>query len=62
MLKLLSHTARNFPGVFYHGKASAVLPVIVRILPFFAETAIQSVIYLIVRYLAFFLLSFREVR
>jgi len=27
VLKLISHTARNFPGVFYHGKASAVLPV-----------------------------------
>ncbi|KAF9601548.1 hypothetical protein IFM89_020376 [Coptis chinensis] len=39
VLKLLSHTARNFPGVFYHGKANAVLPVIGRILPFFAEPA-----------------------
>ncbi|RZR96261.1 hypothetical protein BHM03_00025245 [Ensete ventricosum] len=29
VLKLLSHTARNFPGVFYHGRAAAVLPVIV---------------------------------
>ncbi|XP_023529566.1 serine/threonine-protein kinase ATR [Cucurbita pepo subsp. pepo] len=42
VLKLLSHTARNFPGVFYHGKASAVLPVVGRILPFFAEPAIQA--------------------
>lgn len=37
VLKLLSHTAKNFPGVFYHGQASAVIPVIGRILPFFAE-------------------------
>ncbi|KAI3441185.1 Non-specific serine/threonine protein kinase [Psidium guajava] len=40
VLKLISHTARNFPGVFYHGKASAVLPVIGRIIPFFAEPAL----------------------
>lgn len=39
VLKLISHTARNFPGVFYHGKASAILPVIGRILPFFTEPA-----------------------
>ncbi|KAG9442834.1 hypothetical protein H6P81_018688 [Aristolochia fimbriata] len=37
VLKLLSHTARNFPGVFFHGKAAAVLPIIGRIIPFFAE-------------------------
>lgn len=42
VLKLISHTARNFPGVFYHGKATAVLPVIGRILPFFAEPAFRS--------------------
>ncbi|XP_007041728.2 PREDICTED: serine/threonine-protein kinase ATR isoform X1 [Theobroma cacao] len=42
VLKLISHTAKNFPGVFYHGKASAVLPVIGRILPFFAEPAFRS--------------------
>ncbi|XP_057966398.1 serine/threonine-protein kinase ATR [Malania oleifera] len=42
VLKLLSHTAKNFPGVFYHGKASAILPVIGRILPFFAEPAFCS--------------------
>lgn len=39
VLKLLTHTAKNFPGVFFHGKASAVIPVICRILPFFAEPA-----------------------
>ncbi|XVE93918.1 hypothetical protein REPUB_Repub01dG0235600 [Reevesia pubescens] len=42
VLKLISHTARNFPGVFYHGKPSAILPVIGRILPFFAEPAFRS--------------------
>ncbi|XP_056170174.1 serine/threonine-protein kinase ATR isoform X2 [Syzygium oleosum] len=42
VLKLISHTARNFPGVFYHGKASAVLPVIGRIIPFFAEPALRN--------------------
>ncbi|KAL5561258.1 hypothetical protein UlMin_031005 [Ulmus minor] len=42
VLKLISHLAKNFPGVFYHGKASAILPVIGRILPFFAEPAFRS--------------------
>ncbi|KAL5978487.1 hypothetical protein ACLOJK_029604 [Asimina triloba] len=42
VLKLLSHTARNFPGVLFHGKASAILPIIGRILPFFAEPAFLS--------------------
>ncbi|KAK9109353.1 hypothetical protein Sjap_017413 [Stephania japonica] len=37
ILKLVSHTARNFPGVFFSGRASAVLPVVGRVLPFFAE-------------------------
>ncbi|KAL2937004.1 Serine/threonine-protein kinase ATR [Bienertia sinuspersici] len=37
VLKLLNQTAKIFPGVFYHGKANAVLPVIGRLLPFFAE-------------------------
>ncbi|RWW74347.1 hypothetical protein BHE74_00017711, partial [Ensete ventricosum] len=41
VLKLLSHTARNFPGVFYHGRAAAVLPVIGRVLPFLAEPAFR---------------------
>lgn len=43
VLKLLTHTAKNFPGVFYHGKAAAVLPIIGRILPFFAEPAFRWV-------------------
>ncbi|KAL7118480.1 hypothetical protein ACP275_02G004300 [Erythranthe tilingii] len=42
VLKLLSHTAKNFPGVFFHGKANAVLPVIGRILCFFAEPVFRS--------------------
>nr|XP_048336390.1 serine/threonine-protein kinase ATR-like isoform X3 [Ziziphus jujuba var. spinosa] len=42
VLKLLSHIARNFPGVFYHGKPSAILPVVGRILPFFAESVFRS--------------------
>ncbi|KAI3955847.1 hypothetical protein MKW98_006207 [Papaver atlanticum] len=42
VLKLLSHTARNFPGVYFHGKASAVIPVICRVLPFFAEPEFRS--------------------
>ncbi|KZV39346.1 serine/threonine-protein kinase ATR [Dorcoceras hygrometricum] len=42
VLKLLAHTAKNFPGVFYHGKASAVVPVLCRIIPFFAEPAFRS--------------------
>ncbi|KAL0383893.1 UNVERIFIED_CONTAM: Serine/threonine-protein kinase ATR [Sesamum radiatum] len=40
-LSLPHLTAKNFPGVFYHGKASAVLPVIGRVLPFFAEPAFR---------------------
>ncbi|KAI3718255.1 hypothetical protein L6452_19118 [Arctium lappa] len=42
VLKLLTHTVKNFPGVFFHGKASAILPIICRILPFFAEPSFCS--------------------
>uniref|UniRef100_A0A2N9HIL2 Serine/threonine-protein kinase ATR n=1 Tax=Fagus sylvatica TaxID=28930 RepID=A0A2N9HIL2_FAGSY len=42
VLKLISHTAKNFPGVFYHGKATAILPVLGRVLPFFAEPSFRS--------------------
>ncbi|KAJ7967115.1 serine/threonine-protein kinase ATR [Quillaja saponaria] len=42
VVKLISHASRNFPGVFYHGKASAVLPIIGRMLPFFAEPAFRN--------------------
>ncbi|XP_039135080.1 serine/threonine-protein kinase ATR isoform X2 [Dioscorea cayenensis subsp. rotundata] len=41
VLKLLSHTARNFPGVFFHGRSAAVLPAFGRILPFLAEPAFR---------------------
>ncbi|XP_074312882.1 serine/threonine-protein kinase ATR isoform X2 [Silene latifolia] len=42
VLKLVNHTAKNFPGVFYDGKSDVVLPIIGRILPFFAEPAFRS--------------------
>ncbi|XP_042464961.1 serine/threonine-protein kinase ATR-like isoform X2 [Zingiber officinale] len=42
VLKLLSYTARNYPGVFFHGQAAAVLPVVGRVFPFFAEPAFCS--------------------
>lgn len=37
ILKLISSIARTFPGVFYHGKASAILPAVGRMLLFFTE-------------------------
>lgn len=42
VLKLLSHTAKNFPGVFYHGNSNAVLPLLGRIIPFFAEPSFRG--------------------
>ncbi|KAK7280606.1 hypothetical protein RJT34_25671 [Clitoria ternatea] len=42
VVKLISHTSRNFPGVFYHGKPSAVLPLLARIIPFFAQPSFRS--------------------
>ncbi|KAL8172264.1 hypothetical protein V2J09_024068 [Rumex salicifolius] len=42
LLKLLNYVAKNSPGVFYHGKAGAILPLIGRILPFFAEPAFHA--------------------
>ncbi|CAK9138807.1 unnamed protein product, partial [Ilex paraguariensis] len=36
---LFIHTVKFFPGVFYHGKVTAVIPIIGRILPFFAKPA-----------------------
>ncbi|GMH13512.1 hypothetical protein Nepgr_015353 [Nepenthes gracilis] len=42
VLKLLTHTAKYFPGVFYRGKANAVLPIIGRIVPFFAEPSFHA--------------------
>ncbi|ESQ47406.1 hypothetical protein EUTSA_v10027615mg [Eutrema salsugineum] len=37
VLKLVGHTARILPGVFYHGDPAAILPVIAHIMPFFSE-------------------------
>uniref|UniRef100_J3MHR6 Serine/threonine-protein kinase ATR n=1 Tax=Oryza brachyantha TaxID=4533 RepID=J3MHR6_ORYBR len=42
VLKLLSYTAGKFPGVFFHGRATDVIRVIGRVLPFFAEPNFQS--------------------
>ncbi|KAM6558479.1 hypothetical protein CsatA_027718 [Cannabis sativa] len=42
ILKLITQIAKIFPGVFYHGKASSILPVLGRILPFLAEPAFRS--------------------
>lgn len=42
ILKLLCHTVKNYPGVFYHGKASAVLPIVGQVFPFFAESTISG--------------------
>ncbi|GLT42972.1 hypothetical protein SLA2020_169490 [Shorea laevis] len=42
VLRLISHISKNFPGVFYRGRASSILPVVGRILPFFAEPAFRS--------------------
>ncbi|CAO2815672.1 unnamed protein product [Amaranthus hypochondriacus] len=42
VLKLLNHITKNFPGVFYNGKVNAVLPVIGRLLPFFAEPTFRG--------------------
>ncbi|XP_062019493.1 serine/threonine-protein kinase ATR isoform X1 [Rosa rugosa] len=42
VLRLIGYAAKYFPGAFYHGKASAILPMIGRILPFFAEPAFRS--------------------
>ncbi|KAK1414808.1 hypothetical protein QVD17_30567 [Tagetes erecta] len=42
ILKLLTHTVKIFPGVFFHGNPTAVFPIISRILPFFAEPSFCS--------------------
>ncbi|XP_050363920.1 serine/threonine-protein kinase ATR [Argentina anserina] len=42
ILRLIGYTAKHFPGVFYHGKAGAILPMLGRILAFFAEPAFRS--------------------
>jgi serine/threonine-protein kinase ATR len=53
-VKLITRTAINYPGVYYHGKATATLPVIARLLPFFADPLFRSIFFL--TYLFFFLL------
>ncbi|KAJ3693956.1 hypothetical protein LUZ60_009436 [Juncus effusus] len=42
VLKLLTYTANKHPGVFFHGRAAAVLPTIGRIFPFLAEPTFSS--------------------
>ncbi|CAM8899357.1 unnamed protein product [Rhodiola kirilowii] len=42
VLKLVSHCAKRFPGVFFHGKAGAVLPVMARVIPFLADPAFSE--------------------
>ncbi|ERM96275.1 hypothetical protein AMTR_s00001p00163670 [Amborella trichopoda] len=37
ILKLITHICKNYPGVFFNGKASAVLPILGRVIPLFAE-------------------------
>lgn len=56
VLKLISHTAKNFPGVFYHGKGSAVLPVVARVIPFLANPVFKYVLLRGVFYLPFIVL------
>jgi len=41
-VRLISYTAKNNPGVFYHGKATGVLPVIAPLLPFLADPLFRS--------------------
>ncbi|AES62926.2 Serine/Threonine-kinase ATR-like protein [Medicago truncatula] len=41
-VRLISYTAKNNPGVFYHGKATGVLPVIAPLLPFLADPLFSS--------------------
>ncbi|KAG0625577.1 hypothetical protein M758_2G066000 [Ceratodon purpureus] len=42
ILKLLCHTVKNYPGVFYRGKSHAVLPILGRIIPLFAEPELSA--------------------
>jgi serine/threonine-protein kinase ATR len=41
VLKLLTYTARRFPGVFFNGRPAEVVRVIGHILPFFADPDYQ---------------------
>ncbi|KAL2643558.1 hypothetical protein R1flu_011145 [Riccia fluitans] len=40
--KLLCHTVKQYPGVLYKGKGEAVLPVLSRIFPLFAEPELRG--------------------
>ena len=43
VVKLVSHTAKYFPGVFFRGtNPSSILPILARILPFFSEPLFRS--------------------
>ncbi|MED6198219.1 hypothetical protein PIB30_064049 [Stylosanthes scabra] len=43
VVKLVSHTAIYFPGVFFHGSDSAsLLPILARLLPFFSDPLFRS--------------------
>ncbi|KAL4186626.1 hypothetical protein AMTRI_Chr09g34870 [Amborella trichopoda] len=42
ILKLITHICKNYPGVFFNGKASAVLPILGRVIPLFAEPSFCS--------------------
>ncbi|MED6157375.1 hypothetical protein PIB30_022501 [Stylosanthes scabra] len=43
VVKLVSHTAKYFPGVFFHGSDSAsLLPILARLLPFFSDPLFRS--------------------
>ncbi|MED6179822.1 hypothetical protein PIB30_004466 [Stylosanthes scabra] len=43
VVKLVSHTVKYFPGVFYHGSDSAsLLPILARLLPFFSDPLFRS--------------------
>ncbi|KAG6548304.1 hypothetical protein Mapa_010357 [Marchantia paleacea] len=42
ILKLLCHTVKQYPGVLYKGKGQAVLPILSRIFPLFAESELRG--------------------
>jgi serine/threonine-protein kinase ATR len=56
VVKLITRTAVNYPGVYYHGKATATLPVIARLLPFFADPLFRSIFFLTYLFSFFFTL------
>ncbi|KAB2602641.1 Ataxia telangiectasia-mutated and RAD3-related [Pyrus ussuriensis x Pyrus communis] len=58
VLKLIVITARHLPGVFHHGKATAILPLLGRILPFLAEPSFRCYLLKFVCFVFCCLLSF----